>query len=125
MRLWRREPMKRKFSLTFSTMLVLSLLLAACGGGAATPTQPVAQPTQGGAEPTQGGATAGSCAAAQGVSFEMWSLLTGQAGYEMSALAAQFSAENPDGIQVSHVAQPEYVQKLNAAAAANGLPVMT
>lgn len=43
----------------------------------------------------------------------------------MTALAQQYSAENDMGITVEHVAQPEYVQRLEAAAAANELPAMT
>jgi len=55
----------------------------------------------------------------------MWSPLTGPDGDEMSALAQRFSTENEWGITVEHVAQPEYVQRLNAAAAADELPAMT
>jgi multiple sugar transport system substrate-binding protein len=55
----------------------------------------------------------------------MWSPLTGPDGDEMSALAQRFSSENPNGVTVQHVAQPEYIQKLNTAAAANQLPAMT
>lgn len=43
----------------------------------------------------------------------------------MTALADRFSSENPCGITVTHVAQPEYVQKLEAGAAAGQLPAMT
>jgi multiple sugar transport system substrate-binding protein len=55
----------------------------------------------------------------------MWSPLTGPDGETMTGLAERFSSENELGISVEHVAQPEYVQKLNAAAAANELPAMT
>jgi multiple sugar transport system substrate-binding protein len=55
----------------------------------------------------------------------MWSPLTGSDGDEMTALADQFSKENPCKITVTHVAQPDYVQKLEAAAAASQLPAMT
>ena len=55
----------------------------------------------------------------------MWSPLTGPDGDEMTALAQQFSDENEWGITVEHVAQAEYIQKLEAAAAANQLPAMT
>lgn len=55
----------------------------------------------------------------------MWSPLTGPDGDEMTSLAQQFSGENEWGITVEHVAQPEYIQKLEAAAAANQLPAMT
>ncbi|RPJ40245.1 MAG: extracellular solute-binding protein, partial [Chloroflexi bacterium] len=70
-------------------------------------------------------AAAASCAAANGQTVEMWSPLTGPDGDEMTALANQFSQENPDGITVRHVAQPEYVQKLETGAAAGRLPAMT
>jgi multiple sugar transport system substrate-binding protein len=55
----------------------------------------------------------------------MWSPLTGPDGDTMTRLAERFSSENALGITVKHVAQPEYVQKLNAAAAAKQLPAMT
>ncbi|WP_162941651.1 extracellular solute-binding protein [Desertimonas flava] len=67
-----------------------------------------------------------SCpASAEGQSIEMWSPLTGPDGETMTTLAERFSSENGLGISVEHVAQPEYVQKLNAAAAAGQLPAMT
>jgi multiple sugar transport system substrate-binding protein len=124
--------MKRKFAFLFSLTVILSLLLAACGGGAASPTN-APQPTEAGAQPTEGGTeatsapvTEGACpAAAQGQSIEMWSPLTGPDGDEMSALADRFSQENSSGVKVTHVAQPEYIQKLEAAAAAGQLPAMT
>jgi multiple sugar transport system substrate-binding protein len=123
--------MKRKYAYLFSLAVIFSLLLAACGGGAATPTN-APQPTTANVEPTQGGEATtapvaeGACpASAQGQSIEMWSPLTGPDGDEMSALAQTFSSENGSGVTVTHVAQPDYVQKLNAAAAANGLPAMT
>jgi len=59
------------------------------------------------------------------MAIEMWSPFTGPDGDEMTALADRFSSENPCGITVTHVAQPEYVQKLEAAAAAGQLPAMT
>jgi multiple sugar transport system substrate-binding protein len=62
---------------------------------------------------------------ASGQTIEMWSPLTGPDGDEMTALAQRFSSENEFGITVNHVPQPEYVQKLNASAAANQLPAMT
>ena len=119
--------MKRKFAFLFSTTMVLSLLLAACGGGAgATATVPAVQPTEGGAEATSEPVASGECpASANGQSIEMWSPLTGPDGDEMSALATRFSEENGNDITVTHVAQPEYIQKLEASAAANQLPAMT
>jgi len=135
--------MKKYIRVVLPLLVVLSLLLAACGGGQQA-TQPPggetgAEPTegtggQGGVGPTEpsGGETGGetgavgSCTeAARDQSIEMWSPLTGPDGDEMTALANTFSSENEFGITVNHVAQPEYVQKLNAAAAANQLPAMT
>jgi multiple sugar transport system substrate-binding protein len=55
----------------------------------------------------------------------MWSPLTGPDGDEMTALAQRYTSENTSGITVNHVPQPDYVQQLNAAAAANQLPAMT
>jgi len=73
-----------------------------------------------------GSGAAGACPdQAQGQQITMWSPLTGPDGDEMTALAAQFSQENQSGITVQHVAQPEYLQKLNTAAAGNNLPDMT
>ncbi len=55
----------------------------------------------------------------------MWSPLTGPDGDEMTGLANQFSQDNPQGIRVQHVAQPQYLEKLNTAAAGGALPDMT
>lgn len=75
---------------------------------------------------TETGAPTAACpAAAEGQSIEMWSPLTGPDGQTMTELAERFTGENELGIAVEHVAQPEYVQKLNAAAAAGDLPAMT
>jgi multiple sugar transport system substrate-binding protein len=94
-------------------MVVLSLLLAACGSGAATEAPANVQESD-------------ECpAGVSGMALEMWSPFTGPDGDEMTALADRFSSENPCGITVTHVAQPEYVQKLEAAAAAGQLPAMT
>ena len=96
-------------------MILFSLLLTACGG-AATPT----------AEAPAGGAGTAECpAGVEGKTIEMWSPFTGPDGDEMTALADRFSSENTCGVTVTHVAQPEYVQKLEAAAAAGQLPAMT
>ncbi len=61
----------------------------------------------------------------EGKTLEMWSPFTGPDGDEMTGLAERFSKENPCKITVVHIAQPEYVQKLNAAAAAGKLPALT
>ncbi|HSL28989.1 MAG TPA: extracellular solute-binding protein [Anaerolineales bacterium] len=99
-------------------LVVLSMVLAACGAPAAPTDAPATQPP--------GGAATGECpAGVEGMSIEMWSPFTGGDGDEMTALAERFSSENPCGITVTHVAQPEYQQKLEAAAAAGGLPAMT
>jgi len=100
-----------RFGIPF--MVILTMLLAACGAPAA--------PT----EAPAGGGTAECPAGVEGKSFEMWSPFTGGDGDEMTGLAERFSSENPCNITVTHVAQPEYVQKLEAGAAAGQLPAMT
>lgn len=77
------------------------------------------------AETTTPAAATECPAEAEGQQIEMWSPLTGPDGETMTTLAERFSGENELGISVTHVAQPEYVQRLNAAAAANELPAMT
>lgn len=122
-------------------MVVFSILLTACGGGAATqpPAATEAPATTAPAEATEApaateapgateapaGGTAECPAGVDGMSIEMWSPFTGPDGDEMTGLADQFSSENTCGITVTHVAQPEYVQKLEAGAAAGQLPAMT
>jgi multiple sugar transport system substrate-binding protein len=101
---------------------------AAGGGGAAATSAPAAG--GGGAAATSaaggGAASAGACSdAGKGQAITMWSPLTGPDGDEMTALANQFSKENSLGIKVTHTAQPDYLQKLNTAAAGNSLPEMT
>lgn len=71
------------------------------------------------------GAAAACPATAQGQQITMWSPLTGPDGNEMSTIAQQFNQENSSGITVNHVPQPEYLQKLNTAAAGGALPDMT
>lgn len=109
--------MKRITQYLLPLMVVLSMVLAACGGGAAT--QPPA------ATEAPAGGTAECPAGVEGMTIEMWSPFTGPDGDEMTALAERFSSENPCGVTVTHVAQPEYVQKLEAGAAAGQLPAMT
>jgi multiple sugar transport system substrate-binding protein len=121
--------MKSVFRSIFLLLVVFTLVLTACASPAAT-TEPAPVPTN---PPTESQPTteqpeqvAGGCPSiAQGQTIEMWSPLTGPDGDEMSALAKRFSDENPWKVTVKHVAQPEYIQKLNAAAAAKQLPAMT
>jgi multiple sugar transport system substrate-binding protein len=118
-------------------------LIAACGGGgtgaaatsapaggagtAATSAPAGDAGTAATSAPAAGGAaSAGTCSdAGKGQQVTMWSPLTGPDGNVMTALAAQFSQENSQGIKVTHTAQPDYLQKLNTAAAGNSLPDMT
>src|SRR5687768_6322851 len=110
--------MKNLTRFVIPLIVILTMLLAACGAPAPAPTE--APATQ-----APGGATGECPAGAEGKSIEMWSPFTGGDGDEMTALAERFSAENTCGITVTHVAQPEYVQKLEAGAAAGQLPAMT
>ncbi len=112
--------------------LLLVILIAACGGSgeetavSEPDTSPTTQDTEEVTENTEEVDAVGQCTdALSGQVVEMWSPLTGPDGDEMSGLAVRFSEENPYGITVNHVAQPEYVQKLNTAAAADQLPTMT
>lgn len=110
--------MKNLTRFVIPLMIILSMVLAACGAPAAPTEAPATQPA--------GGEATGECpAGVEGMSIEMWSPFTGGDGDEMTALAERFSSENPCNITVTHVAQPEYQQKLEAAAAAGGLPAMT
>ena len=79
------------------------------------------------AAPAPGAApAAGTCPdTAKGQQITMWSPLTGPDGDEMTALANQYSQENPQGIKVTHLPQPDYLQKLNTAAAGGNLPDLT
>lgn len=124
----------RKISLVF--VICLAFLLAACGGAqepaAPATTAPETDPgdttsEESGEEVAEEEPAADvSCEGiASGQTIEMWSPLTGPDGDEMTALAQRFSSENEYNITVNHVPQPEYIQKLNASAAANQLPAMT
>ena len=121
-------------------LVLFSLVLSACGGGGSPATEPPAATQEAPEVPAateepaeEPGATeapvtggGGECpAGVEGMSLEMWSPFTGPDGDEMTALADRFSSENPCGVTVTHVAQPEYVQKLEAGAAAGQLPAMT
>jgi multiple sugar transport system substrate-binding protein len=108
--------MKRFTHYALPLMLILTVLLSACGAPA----------TEAPATQAPGDAGTAECpAGSEGKTIEMWSPFTGPDGDEMTALAERFSSENPCNVTVNHVAQPEYVQKLNAAAAAGQLPAMT
>jgi multiple sugar transport system substrate-binding protein len=137
--------MKALTRFVFPMLLVFSLLLSACGGAETATQEPAATqapatdaPATGAAtEPpaTEAGATSAATEAAGGTvecpegvdgqTIEMWSPFTGGDGDEMTGLAERFNSENTCGITVSHVAQPEYVQKLEAGAAAGQLPALT
>lgn len=125
----------------FPVLLIMILLLSACSP-AAEETQapatsapateepateaPTTDPAATDAPATDVAGGTGECpAGVEGMSIEMWSPFTGPDGDEMTALAERFSSENPCGVTVTHIAQPEYVQKLEAAAAAGQLPAMT
>src|SRR5215211_9305019 len=132
------EKMKTLTRYVFPMVLLLSMLLSACGGAAteapaatdvpgteapAVTEAPAATEAPGATEAPSGSA---ECpAGVEGMAIEMWSPFTGPDGDEMTALAEQFSSENTCGITVTHVAQPEYQQKLEAAAAAGQLPALT
>ncbi len=103
----------------FPVLLIMTMVLSACGAQA-TETPATGVPA------TEAPIAGGACpAGVDGTAIEMWSPFTGPDGDEMTALAERFSSENTCGITVTHVAQPEYQQKLEAAAAAGGLPAMT
>lgn len=111
----------RQRGIALTLLLVGGMALAGCGS-AASPSPSASESTA----PSESAAAAGECpTAAQGQSIEMWSPLTGPDGQFMTELAAKFTSENSMGITVTHVPQPDYVQKLNAAAAANQLPAAT
>ena len=120
----------RKISLLF--LICIALVLAACGGAGEEPTEAPAVDVEetggeetGAEEPVEEVADVSCSGIASGQTIEMWSPLTGPDGDEMTALAQRYSSENEFGITVNHVPQPEYVQKLNASAAANQLPALT
>ncbi len=92
---------------------------SAGGGGASTS----ASASGSAAAPAGSGAAASCPANAQGQQITMWSPLTGGDGGVMTQLAQQFSQSS--GVTVSHVPQPEYLQKLETAAAGQTLPDMT
>lgn len=111
--------MKSFVRTTLSLIVLLSFVLSAC-----TPTESTTAP-EGDTPPEEVVSESACPAGVDGLVIEMWSPFTGPDGDEMTALAERFSKENECKITVSHIAQPEYVQKLNAAAAASKLPAMT
>src|SRR5215216_616258 len=125
------KAMSRRLCLAVLLAMFASLI-AACGGSGAG-TAATSAPAAGGAgaaatsAPAAGGAAStGACSdAGKGQQVTMWSPLTGPDGNVMTALAAQFSQEKSLGIKVTHTAQPDYLQKLNTAAAGKSLPDMT
>lgn len=99
---------------------------ASGAGGNDAATTPTADETAtAGAGAAGSGATAVCPATAQGARVTMWSPLTGPDGAIMTQLATRFNEENSQNIQVQHVPQPEYLQKLTTAAAGNTLPELT
>lgn len=116
----------RRISLTLLLAMFASLIVA-CGGATDGQVAPGGQPGTGAdATPALGPETMGACpATAQGQQITMWSPLTGPDGQFMTQLVNQFNQANDWGIQVTHLAQPEYLQRLNTAAAGQGLPDMT
>jgi len=124
------KAMSRRVCLAVLLAMFASLI-AACGGGGGGGAAATSAPAAGGAAATSapaagGAASAGACSeAGKGQQITMWSPLTGPDGDEMTGLANKFSQENSLGIKVTHTAQPDYLQKLNTAAAGNSLPEMT
>lgn len=121
--------MKNFTRFVFPALVIMSLLLSACGSQPTATQPPAATQAPAGQSPAETQAPASgdnACpAGVEGAVLEMWSPFTGPDGDEMTALAERFSQENPCGVTVTHIAQPEYVQKLEAAAAAGQLPAMT
>lgn len=110
----------------FPVLIMMAMVLSACGAPATEEAPPQTESPSTDVPATQAPGAEGACpAGVEGMVIEMWSPFTGPDGDEMTALAERFSSENPCGITVTHIAQPEYQQKLEAAAAADQLPAMT
>lgn len=105
--------MKRITRLLLPAILVMGLLLSACGT-AATPEAP-AQPA---AEQPAVEQPADSCGV---VELQYWNPFTGPDGPFMGEMVNAFNAEHPD-IVVTMVSQGEYYTQLSTAAAADTLP---
>lgn len=130
----------RKQWVLASVVTLLCMVLAACGSGNGQPAGATTGASSG-APAASSSATASASGmvttpsaedtatacpdTVQAAQITMWSPLTGPDGAIMTQLADRFSQENKHGIKVQHVAQPEYLQKLNTAAAGNNLPDMT
>ena len=97
----------------FPMLVVFSLLLSACGGGAAT--EPAAAPD----EPvTTQAPVDNACGTVQ---LQYWNPFTGPDGPFMGEMVDAFNASHPD-IQVTMTSQGEYYTQLATAAAADTLP---
>ena len=101
-------------------LLILSLLLAACGGGALSPTPGSEQEAPSG-ETEGSGEVAGGDTTCGPVELQYWNPFTGPDGPYMGEMVNQFNAEHPD-IQVTMTSQGEYYTQLQTAAAAGTLP---
>lgn len=124
--------MKPLFRYLVPLLMVLSLILSACGGGQQAATQaPAEVPAAGeteapGAEAPAGDATEapvaeGGTEACGPVELQYWNPFTGPDGPFMGQMVDAFNAEHPD-IQVVMTSQAEYYTQLSTAAAADTLP---
>jgi multiple sugar transport system substrate-binding protein len=96
-------------------VVILSLLLAACGAPASAP---VEQAPAAGGETATGEEGAPGCEA---VTLEFWNPFTGPDGPFMGEIVDNFNAEHPN-IEVIMTTQSEYYTQLSTAAASNTLP---
>lgn len=88
-------------------LVVMSLLLAACGGAPATEAPAATEPS-----------ASAECGA---VELQYWNPFTGPDGPFMGEMVDAFNAEHPD-IKVTMTSQGEYYTQLSTAAAADTLP---
>jgi multiple sugar transport system substrate-binding protein len=105
----------KRLSTLVSLVLVLGLLLTACAGQGAAPTN--------GGTTTEEGAEAGeqTASACENVTLEYWNPFTGPDGPFMGEIVDNFNAEHPN-IEVIMTTQSEYYTQLATAAASNTLP---